>query len=100
MKEERGRMTPARCADSINEQRVTRNAHVASRFTDPHLTERQDERARPGRIGAHSSHKNITPVYYQRILLIAHFNAGVSALDILDPFRPREIVYYVPASGW
>ena len=56
--------------------------------------------ARHGRIGEHSSHENFTPVYYRRILLIAHFNAGVRALDILDPFLPREIVYYVPASGW
>jgi len=55
--------------------------------------------ARPGRIGAHSSHENFTDIYYRRILFIAHFNAGVRALDIRDPYRPREIAHYVPASG-
>ena len=55
--------------------------------------------ARPGRIGAHSSHENFTDIYYRRILFIAHFNAGVRALDIRDPYRPREIAHYVPDGG-
>ena len=54
---------------------------------------------RPGRIGAHSSHENFTPIYYRRILFIAHFNAGVRALDIRDPYKPEEIAYFVPDSG-
>lgn len=54
---------------------------------------------RPGRIGAHSSHESFTPIYYRRIMFIAHFNAGVRALDIRDPYQPREIAHYVPASG-
>jgi hypothetical protein len=52
--------------------------------------------ARPGRIGAHSSHESFTPVYYRRIMLIAHFNAGVRAIDIRDPRQLHEIAYYVP----
>jgi hypothetical protein len=55
--------------------------------------------ARPGRVGAHSSHENFTPVYYRRIMFIAHFNAGVRAVDIRDPYHPKEIAYYVPAGG-
>jgi len=51
---------------------------------------------RPGRIGAHSSNESFSEVYYRRILFIAHFNAGVRVLDIRDPYRPREIAYYVP----
>jgi hypothetical protein len=54
---------------------------------------------RPGRVGAHSSHESFTPIYYRRVMFIAHFNAGVRALDIRDPYRPREIAYYVPAGG-
>ena len=55
--------------------------------------------SRPGRVGAHSSHENFTPIYYRRIMFIAHFNAGVRALDIRDPYHPKEIASYVPASG-
>ena len=54
---------------------------------------------RPGRIGAHSSHESFTPIYYRRIMFIAHFNAGVRALDVRDPYKPREIAYFVPDSG-
>ena len=50
-----------------------------------------------GRFGTHSSNENFTPVYYNRVLFIAHFNAGVRALDVRDPFRPKEIGYYIPA---
>lgn len=50
-----------------------------------------------GRFGAHSSNESFTPVYYNRILFIAHFNAGVRAVDIRDPFHPQEIGYYIPA---
>src|SRR5439155_1404251 len=53
--------------------------------------------SRGGRFGTHSSNESFAPVYYKRIMFFAHFNAGVRALDIRDPFRPREIAYYVPA---
>jgi len=53
--------------------------------------------SRGGRFGAHSSNESFAPVYYKRILFFAHFNAGVRALDIRDPFRPREVAYYIPA---
>jgi len=52
---------------------------------------------RGGRFGTHSSNESFAPVYYKRIMFFAHFNAGVRALDIRDPFRPREIGYYIPA---
>ena len=50
-----------------------------------------------GRFGAHSSNENFTPIYYNRILFLAHFNAGVRAVDVRDPFHPQEIGYYIPA---
>jgi hypothetical protein len=52
---------------------------------------------RGGRFGTHSSNENMTPIYYGRVLFIAHFNAGVRAIDVRDPLQPKEIGYYVPA---
>ena len=52
--------------------------------------------SRGGRFGAHSSNENMTPIYYRRIVFIAFFNAGVRALDIRDPYHPKEIAYYIP----
>jgi hypothetical protein len=52
--------------------------------------------SRGGRFGTHSSSESFTPAYYKRVLFIAHFNAGVRALDIRDPFHTREIGYYIP----
>jgi hypothetical protein len=50
-----------------------------------------------GRFGTHSSSENMTPIYYGRVMFIAHFNAGVRALDVHDPFQLKEIGYYIPA---
>ena len=52
---------------------------------------------RGGRFGTHSSNENQTPIYYNRVLFLAHFNAGVRAVDVRDPFNPKEIGYYIPA---
>jgi hypothetical protein len=49
-----------------------------------------------GRFGAHSSNESFAPVYNKRILFIAHFNAGVRAIDVRDPYHPKEIGYYIP----
>jgi hypothetical protein len=51
---------------------------------------------RGGRFGTHSSNENQTPIYYQRVLFVAHFNAGVRAIDVRDPFNPKEIGFYIP----
>ena len=53
--------------------------------------------SRGGRFGTHSSNENMTPIYYNRVLFIAHFNAGVRAVDIRDPFNPKEIAFFIPA---
>jgi len=53
--------------------------------------------SRGGRFGTHSSNESMTPIYYGRIMFFAHFNAGVRAVDIRDPYRPREIAHYIPA---
>jgi hypothetical protein len=52
---------------------------------------------RGGRFGAHSSNESMAPVYYKKMAFIAWFNAGVRALDIGDPFHPKEVGYFIPA---
>jgi hypothetical protein len=52
--------------------------------------------SRGGRFGTHSSNENMTPIYYGKVLFVAYFNAGIRALDIRDPFNPKEIGYYIP----
>jgi hypothetical protein len=54
--------------------------------------------ARGGRFGAHSSNENQPPMYARRVVFFAWFNAGVRAVDIRDPFHPREVGYYIPAT--
>jgi hypothetical protein len=53
--------------------------------------------SRGGRFGTHSINENMTPVFYKRIIFVAFFNAGVRAVDVRDPYHPREIAYYIPA---
>jgi hypothetical protein len=52
--------------------------------------------ARGGRFGTHSSNESFTPIYYKRLMFFAHFNAGVRAVDIRDPYHPREVASYIP----
>jgi hypothetical protein len=67
----------------------------ASSFTVPESS--RDYCSRGGRFGTHSSNENFTPIYYKRVLFLAHFNAGVRAVDIRDPLNPKEVAFYVPA---
>lgn len=53
--------------------------------------------SRGGRFGTHSSNESFTPIYYKKVVFLAHFNAGVRAVDIRNPFQPKEIGYYIPA---
>ncbi len=52
---------------------------------------------RGGRFGSHSANENQPPMYDKRVLFVTWFNAGVRAVDIRDPFSPKEIGYYIPA---
>jgi LVIVD repeat len=51
---------------------------------------------RGGRFGPHSTNESFSPPFYQKIVFIAYFNAGVRAVDIRDPFRPKEVGFYIP----
>jgi hypothetical protein len=53
--------------------------------------------SRGGRFGPHSSQEEFGPIYYKRVLFVTYYNAGVRAVDIRDPYHPKEIGYYIPA---
>ena len=53
--------------------------------------------SRGGRFGSHSPNENQPPMYAKRLVFVAWFNAGVRAIDIRDPYNPREVGYYIPA---
>ena len=52
--------------------------------------------ARGGRFGSHSSNESMAPVFHKKLAFIAFFNAGVRALDIRDPYHPREVGHFIP----
>ena len=68
---------------------------MISSFTVPEASGGFCERG--GRFGAHSSGESMAPVYYKKMAFIAFFNAGVRALDIRDPYHPKEVGYFIPA---
>jgi hypothetical protein len=68
---------------------------VVSGWTVPEAS--GDFCARGGRFGTHSSNESFTPIYYKRLMFFSHFNAGVRAVDIRDPYHPREVAHYIPA---
>ncbi len=53
--------------------------------------------SRGGRFGAHSPNENQPRMYAKRLVFVAWFNAGVRAIDIRDPYNPKEAGYYIPA---
>ncbi len=54
--------------------------------------------ARGGRFGSHSSNESFTGVFYGKLVFASWFNAGVRAIDIREPFSPREVGFFIPAT--
>ena len=52
---------------------------------------------RGGRFGAHSSNESMAPVFYKKMAFITFFNAGVRAIDIRNPYHPKEVGYFIPS---
>src|SRR6185503_19463183 len=52
---------------------------------------------RGGRFGAHSSNESMAPVFRGKLAFVTFFNAGVRAIDIRNPYRPREVGYFIPS---
>ncbi len=38
----------------------------------------------------------MAPVFYKKLAFLTYFNAGVRAVDIRDPYHPKEIGYFIP----
>lgn len=76
---------------------VTIETHpmIVSNFFVPEATGHFCDRG--GRFGAHSSNESMAPVFYKKVAFITFFNAGVRAVDVRNPYRPREIGYFIPA---
>jgi hypothetical protein len=53
---------------------------------------------RGGRFGAHSINWSYEPLFYKKMIFVSYFNAGVRAVDIRDPFHPREVAFFIPAT--
>ena len=51
---------------------------------------------RGGRFGVHAMQDAYHPNFDKRLVLLSYFNAGVRAVDIRDPFSPREVGYFIP----
>ena len=71
--------------------------------TEPHFVSNYhvDERdgnfcQRGGRFGAHASHENMNNPYGNKVLFVSYFNAGVRAIDVRNPWSPRELGFYIP----
>jgi hypothetical protein len=70
----------------------TRPMPVASFFP-----EREKYFDRPGRFGAHNIIEKITSEGpWASVVFLTYFNAGLRAIDVSDPLRPKEIGHFVP----
>jgi hypothetical protein len=68
---------------------------VVSNFMVPEASGNFCERG--GRFGAHSSNESMAPVFYGKLAFVTFFNAGVRAIDVRNPYAPKEAGYFIPA---
>jgi len=68
---------------------------VVSNFSVPEASGNFCQRG--GRFGAHSTNESMAPVFYKKVAFITYFNAGVRAVDVRNPYQPKEIGYFIPA---
>ncbi len=52
---------------------------------------------RGGRFGPHATNENFGPPFYQKLVFVSYFNAGVRAFDVRDPYNPVDVAHYIPA---
>jgi hypothetical protein len=68
---------------------------VVSNFQVPEAS--GDFCSRGGRFGTHASNESMAPVFYKKLAFLSYFNAGVRAVDIRDPYHPKEVGYFIPS---
>ena len=49
------------------------------------------------RFGAHSSNESTAPAFHKKLAFITYFAGGVRALDVRNPYHPKEVGYFIPA---
>ncbi len=53
---------------------------------------------RGGRFGPHATNEEFGPPFYQKIVFVSYFNAGVRAFDVRDPYNPQDVAFFIPAT--
>jgi hypothetical protein len=53
---------------------------------------------RGGRFGTHAQNWSYTDVFYKKMIVVSYFNAGARMVDVRDPYHPKEVAFYIPAT--
>jgi len=51
-----------------------------------------------GRFGAHSMNWSRTRLFYKKLIAVSYFNAGARIVDVRNPYHPKEVGKYIPAT--
>jgi hypothetical protein len=73
---------------------IEKSPMVVSNYTPSEAAGNFCERG--GRFGAHSSNESMAPVFRGKLAFVTFFNAGVRAIDIRNPYAPKESGYFIP----
>ena len=52
---------------------------------------------RGGRFGPHATNEEFGKPYYQKLIFVSYFNAGVRAVDVRDPYNPKDVGFFIPS---
>src|SRR5438034_792212 len=49
-----------------------------------------------GRFGPHATNEEFGPPFYQKLVFVSYFNAGVRAFHVRDPYNPTNVAFFIP----
>lgn len=52
---------------------------------------------RGGRFGPHATNEEFGPPFYQKLVFVSYFNAGVRVIDVRDPYHLKDVAFFIPA---